>query len=102
MKMSQYLSSLVSVSFGDLRGADGILKYSRVNHVVLWLIPTPFAVDLAKLFVGELSLRVFVQVFHVGMGGSVVDVKVHVLDGFSMVSFGVRQAKEALLEDVTA
>ena len=59
----------------------------------------PPPVLLEQLRVGELGVRVLVELLHVRVRGRGVEVEPVLLDVLAVVALGVRQAEEALLED---
>src|SRR5262245_3559689 len=62
-------------------------------------MPGALPVACHQLTVGERRLRVFVEVFHVGMGGCRVQVKIVLLDIFSVIPLVIGQTKEPFFED---
>jgi hypothetical protein len=62
-------------------------------------MPGPGPVLRHQLVVGELGLRVLVEVALVAVRRQVVDVEVVLLDVLTVVAFGIGQAEQALLQD---
>src|SRR5262249_31451410 len=63
------------------------------------LAPAPSSVLPEELFVRVRSLRVLVQVLHVGVGRRVVEVEIVLLDILAVVALAAGQAEQAFLED---
>jgi hypothetical protein len=76
------------------------IENARVQYFVFGLLPGPLAVFLPELFVREGLLRVLVQVFHVEMGGHIVEVVIEFLDILPVVALIIAQPKESFLEDM--
>ena len=74
-------------------------KTARIHQFVLELLPRPPAVRLHQVAIGKLPLRVLVQVLHVGVRRSAVDVEVVLLDILAMVALAVSEPEQALLQD---
>src|ERR1700749_825027 len=62
-------------------------------------MPGPGPVLRQQLVVGELGLRVLVEVALVAVRRQVIDVEVVLLDVLTVISFGIGQAEQALLQD---
>ena len=71
----------------------------RVEELVLQLLPRAPPVRLEQIAVGELALRVLVEVLHVRVGRRRVDVEVVLLHVLAVVPLAVGEAERALLED---
>src|ERR1700761_8185151 len=56
-------------------------------------------VCLNQFRVGICPLWILVQVFHVGVGWSAIEIEVVLLDILTVVAFAICQAKQALLKD---
>ena len=76
-----------------------LIEHSRIEQFVFELIASAATVRLDKIAVRESSLRVLVEVLHVRMGRSAVEVKVVFLDILAVIAFAVGEAEQALLED---
>src|SRR5580700_665326 len=74
------------------------VKYSGVEQFVLRFALAPAAIFSDELRVGEGGLRVLVQVLHVRVGGSAVEIEVIFLHIFAMIAFGAAEAEEPLLK----
>jgi hypothetical protein len=59
----------------------------------------PAPAGLAEIPVGELPRGVLVEVLHVGVGGSRVDVEVVLLDVLAVIRLAVRESEQAFLQD---
>jgi hypothetical protein len=79
-----------------------VVEDPGVEELVFELLPRPLPVRVQEVPVGELALRVFVEVLHVRMGRRGVDVEVVLLDVFSVVPLAVGEAEHPLLEDGVA
>ncbi len=76
-----------------------ILEDPRVEQLVLELFPRPPPVRLEEIPVGELALRILVEVLHVRVGRRRVEVEVVLLDVLSVVPLAVGEPEHALLQD---
>ena len=76
-----------------------VLEDPRVEELVLELLLRAPPVRLDEVPVGELALRVLVEVLHVRVGRRRVDVEVVLLDVLAVVPLAVGEAERALLED---
>ena len=79
-----------------------VVKDARIEQFVLELLPRPSPVRLDQVAVGKLPLRVLVQILHVGVRGSAVDVEVVLLHVLPMVRLAVGEPEQALLQDRVA
>jgi hypothetical protein len=79
-----------------------VVEDPGVEELVFEFLPRPLPVRVQEVPVGELALRVFVEVLHVRMGRRGVDVEVVLLDVFSVVPLAVGEAEHPLLEDGVA
>jgi hypothetical protein len=70
-----------------------------IDELVLHFIPRPGPVHRHQFVVGELGLRVLVEIALVAVRREVINVEVVLLDVFAMVALGIRQAEQALLQD---
>ena len=52
-----------------------------------------------QILIGVAGLRIFVEIFHVGVGRRAVEVEVVFLDVLAVIAFGVGEAEEPLLQD---
>ncbi len=76
-----------------------VVEDPRVEELVLELLPRAPPVRLEEVPVGELALRVLVEVLHVRVGRRRVEVEVVLLDVLAVVPLAVGEAERALLED---
>src|SRR5215472_2909385 len=76
-----------------------IFKGASIDQLVLKFAPRSFPVDFYQVLVWERSLRIFVEIFHVGVGWCAVQIKVVLLNIFAVITFAVREAEEALFQD---
>src|SRR6185312_613572 len=70
-----------------------------IEQLILWLRAAASLVCLYKLGIGKCRLGIFVQVFHVRVGGGTVEIEVILLHVFPMIALGVRQPKQSLFQD---
>lgn len=75
------------------------IEDTSIHELVFWLLPVPALVLRDQLFVREPSLRVLVEVLHVGVRGRGVEVVVELLDIFTVVSLMASNTEKTLLED---
>lgn len=71
-----------------------------IGDFVLGLITGAFSVFLDQFLVGILFLSILVEIFHVGMGGEVVEIEVRFFDVFSVVTLMASETVQAFLEEV--
>ena len=74
----------IAVAFEDT-GVDQLV-FGLLTRALARLIPY-------QIVVGESALRVFVEVFAVGMGGCGVEVEIVLLDVLAMIALAVSQAE---------
>src|SRR6266403_1713566 len=79
-----------------------VVKYAGVEQLVLELFPRAPPVGLDKVPVGILTLRVFIEVLHVGVRWRALEVEVVLLDVLAMVRLAVGEPEEALLQNRVA
>jgi len=70
--------------------------------LIFHVTPAALTVRPDQVIVGKGCLRIFVQVFHVRVGRGALEVKVILLDVFTVIAFVVGEAKEAFLDDRVA
>ena len=75
-----------------------IVEDSRVNQLVLHLFTGTPAVCLHQIVVWERPLRIFVQILHVGMRWSAIQVEIILFYVLAVVALTVGQAKHPLFE----
>ena len=76
-----------------------LVERAGVHDFVFRAADAAVAVFRQQLRVGKRTLRIFVEHLQVGMGRRGVEVVVHLLDVFAVVSLAVRQAEQAFLEN---
>src|SRR5215472_5226890 len=76
-----------------------VFKDASVYQLVLRVVPGSFSVGFYQVVVWECSLRIFVEIFHVGVRWRAVEIEVVLLDIFAVVAFAVRQAEKAFFQD---
>ena len=76
-----------------------VVEDPRVDELVFELLPRPPPVRVEEVTVGELALRVLVEVLHVRVGRRRVEVEVVLLHVLAVVPLAVGEAERALLED---
>lgn len=76
-----------------------LVEDAGVEQLVLEFAAAAGPVGVDEVGVGELALRVLVQVLHVRVGGCAVEVEVVLLDVLAVVALGVGQAEHPFLED---
>jgi hypothetical protein len=76
-----------------------LAKDSAVEQFVLKFVPAVPSVLTYKIVIRKCTLRILIQIFHVGVRGRVVEIEVVLLDVVSMVAFGVGQTKEPFFQD---
>ncbi len=76
-----------------------VIEDAGVQQFVLHLLAASPSVRLDQVVVGKRRLRIFVEVFHVRMGGRAVEIEVIFLNILSMIGFAIGQSEQALFED---
>ena len=79
-----------------------VVEDPRVDQLVLEVLPRAPPIRLHEVTVGELPLRVLVEVLHVRVGRRRVDVEVVLLDVLAVVPLAVGQPEHPLLQDGVA
>ncbi len=74
-------------------------KDARIDQLILHFMRGPGPVGRHQVVVGELGLRVLVEVALIAVRRQVVDVEVVLLDVLTVVALGIGQAEQALLQD---
>ncbi len=78
------------------------IEHAGVDQLELALVSPALAVLFDELLIGESRLRIFVQIPHVGVRGSGIQVEVTLLAVLAVISLVAGQTEEALLEDRVA
>jgi hypothetical protein len=76
-----------------------VVKNAGIQKFVFQFVPTAVAIGDDQILIGISRLWIFVEVFHVGMGGRTVEVKVILLHVLAMIALAVGQAEQPLLEN---
>ena len=77
-----------------------VFENTRVDQLVLELVPRPPPVGFYQIRVRVRALRVLVEPFHVGVRGRRVEVEIVFLDVLAVIALAIGQPKEPLLKDV--
>src|SRR5580658_601895 len=75
------------------------VEYSGVEQLVFWIVSAAAAIFFQQLGIRKCSLRIFVQILHVGMRGSAVEVEVTFFYVLAVIAFFSGEAEESLFED---
>ena len=76
-----------------------VVEDPGIQQFVLHLLTRPPAVGVHQVAIGELPLRILVQVLHVGVRGSAVHVEVVLLHILAVVALAVGEPEQALFQD---
>src|SRR5277367_3811150 len=76
-----------------------VVEDAGVQQLVFLFVARALAVGLDEVVVWIGAMRVLVEVLHVRVGGSAIEVKVVLLYVLAMITFAVGQAEKPLLED---
>jgi hypothetical protein len=76
-----------------------LIEYAGVHQFVFPCRFVPATVFFHQAIIGKSPLRVFVEKFHVGMGGGGIQIKIIFLDVFGMVALDAGQSEKAFLEN---
>src|SRR5277367_3881875 len=76
-----------------------VVEDAGVEQLVFLFVARALAVGLDEVVVRIGAMRVLVEVLHVGVRGSAVEVEVVLLYVLAMITFAVGQAEKPLLED---
>src|ERR1700722_15035448 len=108
MQRSWCISSIEHFDFdaGILRGSLGILnenveiftlvENTRINEFIFGIKWGSSPIFFFEFLIRKFLLRIFVEVFHVGMGRCRIEVVITFLDIFAMVAFPSIQSKQPL------
>ena len=72
-----------------------VIKDARIDKLILPVSFAAFGVFSDEILVGELALRVLVEIFHVGMRRRVVEVEVSFFDALPVIPLWVREAEQS-------
>src|ERR1700734_1001669 len=76
-----------------------VVENAGVQQLVFLFVARALAVGIDEVGVRIGAMRVLVEVLHVRVGGSAIEVEVVLLYVLAMITFAVGQAEEPLLED---
>src|SRR5258708_39785873 len=76
-----------------------MVEYTCVKQLIFGHAAPASAILLYQVSIGILGLGIFIQVFHIAMGRSVVKVVVVLFDVFPVVALWPGQPKEAFFQD---
>ena len=79
-----------------------VVKDTRIQQLVFELFSRSTSIGFYQVAIGELLLRILVEVFHVGVRGRAVEVEIILFHVLAMIGLTVCQAKHALLENRVA
>jgi hypothetical protein len=74
------------------------VEYSGVEQLVFWVIATTLSVCLDKVSVGIRIVRVFIEIFHIGVGGRTIEVEIIFLDVLSVIALAICKAKQTFFK----
>ena len=86
MRIKNVLRAALGILYEDIE-VPVVLEYTRVNEFQFRRLPVSRAVAMHEFCIRERSLWVLVQVLHVGMCRSAVEVVVIFFDIFAVVAF---------------
>src|SRR5438876_4029312 len=90
------------VNFGIFHGDIEVAVFGEdagVDQFVFGFLLPAMAICCDKVSIGVGPLWIFIQGFHVGMGGSVVEKEIVLLHILTVIALRVRQTEEAFLQD---
>jgi hypothetical protein len=76
-----------------------IVKHPGVEQLILRRVLPATTIFFDEPGVRELRLRIFVEGFHVGVGGRGVEIEIAFLDVLAMVAFRTGESEEPFFED---
>ncbi len=76
-----------------------VVECSGVEQFVFRIVPAAAAIFFEKLRVRKCGLGIFVEILHVGMRGSTVEVEVTFFYVLAVIAFFSGEAEEAFFED---
>src|SRR5215471_1712380 len=78
------------------------IKNPRIEKLVFKVVATPAPVRFYQIAIGKFLLRILVEVLHVRVCGSAINIKVVLLHIFAVIALAIRQTEQALFEDRVA
>jgi hypothetical protein len=76
-----------------------LVEHAGINQFIFQLVPSPATAGLDKVSVRKCRLWILVEILHVRVGRSAVEVEVVLLDILSVIALAVGQPEQALLQD---
>jgi hypothetical protein len=76
-----------------------VIKYAGVDQFVFPFGPRALVIRENQFVIGICDLRVLVQILHVRVGGSAIEVEVVFLHILAMIPLAVCESEQALLQD---
>lgn len=75
-----------------------LVERTAVGQFKLWILTPSTAILLDQLSIGKFSLRILVQILHVGMGRGRIEVEVTLLRIFAVITFIAGKPKDSFLQ----
>jgi len=75
------------------------IEDAGVNQLVFRSVAAAPPIGFDEVTIGICILRVFIEIFHVGVGRSAIEVIVIFLDVLPVIALAIGQAEQSLLED---
>src|SRR5215467_145633 len=79
-----------------------VIEYASVDQFILELFPRPAPIRFNQIPIRKFALRVLIEILHVRVCRSTVQVKVIFLHIFTVIAFAVGEPEQSLLEDRVA
>src|SRR5262252_6786388 len=76
-----------------------LIEDSGIKKLIFKILPGTALVGFDQIQIWEFALRILVEVLHVGVRGSAVDIEVVLLHVFAVIAFAVGKSEETLLQD---
>jgi hypothetical protein len=76
-----------------------VVEHAGVEELVFQLIARPPSVRLYQIQIRERVLRVLVEILHVRVSGSAIEIEVVLLDVLAVIAFRVGEAEQPLLQN---
>ena len=76
-----------------------LIEHARIDQFVLHFLAAAAAAGLDEIGVWERRLRILVEILHVRMGRSAVEIEIVLLDILAVIALAIGQSKEAFFED---